>query len=115
MKSRGSTEIIGLILQSVENEPMTRSKIMYQAILNFKQVTDYASYMTEAGLLSYLPQERKYAITDRGKQFLALFKETNSLLTSPSDSLVSINNEGQKQEVALHEVMKEGSSPVAAK
>ena len=54
MKSRGSTEIIGLILQSVENEPLARSKIMYQAILNFKQVSDYAAYLTEAGLLTYL-------------------------------------------------------------
>ena len=53
MKSRGSTEIIGLILQSVENEPLARSKIMYQAILNFKQVSDYAAYLTEAGLLTY--------------------------------------------------------------
>ena len=66
MKSRGSTEIIGLILQSVENEPLTRSKIMYQAILNFKQVSDYAAYLTEAGLLTYLSEDKKYAITERG-------------------------------------------------
>ena len=104
LKSRGSTEIIGLILQSVENEPLTRSKIMYQAILNFKQVSDYAAYLTEAGLLSYSTQDRKYSITGRGKQFLALFKETNSLLTTPTpyDNIATFNNEQQKQEVALH-------------
>jgi predicted transcriptional regulator len=102
LKSRGSTEIIGLILQSVENEPLTRSKIMYQAILNFKQVSDYAAYLTEAGLLSYSTQDRKYSITERGKQFLALFKETNSLLTTPYDNIATLNNEQQKQEVALH-------------
>jgi predicted transcriptional regulator len=102
LKSRGSTEIIGLILQSVENEPLTRSKIMYHAILNFKQVSDYAAYLTEAGLLSYSTKDRKYSITERGKQFLALFKETNSLLTTPYDCIVTFNNEQQKQEVALH-------------
>ena len=102
LKSRGSTEIIGLILQSVENEPLTRSKIMYHAILNFKQVSDYAAYLTEAGLLSYSTQDRKYSITERGKQFLALFKETNSLLTTPYDSIVTFNTEQQKQKVALH-------------
>ena len=102
LKSRGSTEIIGLILQSVENEPLTRSKIMYQAILNFKQVSDYATYLTEAGLLSYSTQDRKYSITDRGKQFLALFKETNTLLTTSYDSIATYNNEQQKQEVTLH-------------
>lgn len=103
MKSRGSTEIIGLILQSVENEPLTRSKIMYQAILNFKQVSDYAAYLTEAGLLTYLTEDRKYAITERGKQFLALFKETNSLLTTTGyDSLTLGNREQQEQKVTLH-------------
>ncbi len=75
---------------------------MYQALLNFKQVSDYAAYLTEAGLLTYLDQDRKYAITERGKQFLALFKETNSLLTSSYDNITSPNNEQEKQEVALH-------------
>ena len=67
---------------------------MYQAILNFKQVSDYAAYLTEAGLLTYLTEDRKYVITERGKQFLALFKETNSLLaTTAYDNLTSGNSE----------------------
>jgi predicted transcriptional regulator len=75
---------------------------MYQAILNFKQVSDYAAYLTESGLLTYLTEDRKYAITERGKQFLALFKETNSLLNTPYDSMALASNGEQKQEVALH-------------
>jgi predicted transcriptional regulator len=76
---------------------------MYQAILNFKQVSDYAAYLTEAGLLTYLTEDRKYAITERGKQFLALFKETNSLLTTMAhDSLALGNREQQVQKVTLH-------------
>jgi predicted transcriptional regulator len=93
-----------LILQAVESESLTRSKIMYQALLNFKQVTDYTAFLTEQGLLRYLAQDRKYAITNRGTQFLNLFKETNKLLTSTSDEL-AVNNEEQnlqRQEVALH-------------
>ena len=76
---------------------------MYQAILNFKQVSDYAAYLTEAGLLTYLTEDRKYAITERGKQFLALFKETSSLLsTTAFDILTLDNSEQQEQEVTLH-------------
>jgi predicted transcriptional regulator len=76
---------------------------MYQAILNFKQVRDYAAYLTEAGLLTYLPEDRTYAITERGKQFLALFKETTSLLTTTAyDSLTLYNSEQQEQDVTLH-------------
>jgi hypothetical protein len=33
---------------------------------------------------------------------LALFKETNSLLTTPYDSMALASNGEQKQEVALH-------------
>jgi len=51
-----------------------------------------------------LPENKKYAITERGKQFLALFKETNSLLaTTVYESLTLGNREQQEQEVTLHE------------
>lgn len=98
LKTRGSTEIIGLILQAVERQALTRSKIMYHAILNFKQVTDYTAFLTEEGLLLYLSQDRKYAITDRGRQFLTLFKETNKLLTTPYDNMAANYEEQNLQE-----------------
>jgi predicted transcriptional regulator len=82
-----------LILQAVEREALTRSKIMYHAILNFKQVTDYTAFLTEEGLLTYLDQDRKYSITDRGRQFLTLFKETNKLLTTTHDDMKATNEE----------------------
>lgn len=93
-----------MILQAVEREALTRSKIMYQAILNFKQITDYTAFLTEEGLLTYLEQDRKYAITDRDRQFLTLFKETNRLLTTFYDDMASSNEEQNlhQQEVALH-------------
>ncbi|HEX5979400.1 MAG TPA: winged helix-turn-helix domain-containing protein [Nitrososphaeraceae archaeon] len=112
LKTRGSTEIIGLILQAVERQALTRSKIMYHAILNFKQVTDYTAFLTKEGLLTYLSQDRKYIITDRGRQFLTLFKETNKLLTTHYDDMADNNEEQnlqepppqqqQKHQVALH-------------
>jgi predicted transcriptional regulator len=80
LKTRSSAEIIGLILQAIEEEPLTRSKIMYQAMLNFTQVTDYTSLLIQQELLSYSKLDRKYTITDKGRQFLALFTETSKLL-----------------------------------
>ena len=104
LKTRGSTEIIGLILQAVEHEALTRSKIMYQAILNFKQVTGYTSLLTKEGLLTYLEGDRKYAITERGKKFLILFKKTNMLLATSHDNMTEVNIEQniQQDDVALH-------------
>jgi predicted transcriptional regulator len=77
---------------------------MYQALLNFKQVTDYAGILTDEGLLSYVVENRKFAITNRGKQFLELFKETNRLLTTRYDDITA-NNQVQEQQyqVTLHE------------
>ena len=85
MKTRSSTEIIGLILQALETEPLTRSKIMYQAMLNFKQATDYTLLLTQKDLVRYVREDRKYAITDKGRQFLTLYNETNRLLTTLGD------------------------------
>ena len=92
LKTRGRTEIIGLILQSVEAEPLTRSKIIYQAMLNFTQVKDYASFLTQEGLLTYLTLERKYTITEKGRKLLALFNETNKLLAANDDNTISPSN-----------------------
>jgi predicted transcriptional regulator len=88
LKFRSRTEIIGLILQAVEGEPLTCSKIMYQAMLNFKQVTDYTSLLIQHEHLSYSKLDRTYIITNKGRQFLALFNETSKLLmatTTPGD------------------------------
>jgi predicted transcriptional regulator len=104
LKTRGSIEIFGLILHSVEHEPLTRSKIMYQALLNFKQVTDYTGFLTDEGLLSYLIENRKFAITNKGKQFLELFKETNRLLTRPYDDIIPKNQvQDEQYQVTLNE------------
>jgi predicted transcriptional regulator len=113
LKTRDRTEIISLILQAVEIEPLTRSKIMYQSMLNFTQVKYYASFLTQQGLLRYVRLDRKYAITDKGRQFLALFNETNKLLTTTpeddgnniaGDNLLQVQKHQppQQQEVTVH-------------
>jgi predicted transcriptional regulator len=104
LKTRGSTEIIALILQAVELEPLTRSKIMYQALLNFKQVTDYTGFLTHEGLLQHLMDNGKFVITPRGKLFLELFKEANKLLTTCHDDPAANSQVPDKQyQVTLHE------------
>jgi predicted transcriptional regulator len=104
LKTRDSTEIISLILQAVEYQPLTRSKIMYQALLNFKQVTEYTGFLTDEGLLTYLLENKKFAITNRGKQFLELFKETNKLLTTCYDDMTANSQvQDEQYQVTLHE------------
>jgi predicted transcriptional regulator len=117
LKFRSGPEIIGLILQAVEEEPLTRSKIMYQTMLNFTQVNDYTSLMIQQELLNYSKLDRKYIITDKGRQFPALFNETSKLLTvtmtleddgnnmAGDNNLLQVQNQQlppQQQEVTVH-------------
>ena len=77
---------------------------MYQEILNFKQVTSYTALLAGEGLLMYLDQDRKYAITDKGKEFLRLFKETNKLLNTSIDEMeaAKVEQNVQEHEVTMH-------------
>ena len=109
MKTRSRTEIIGLILQAVEAEPLTRSKILYQTMLNFPQVTDYTSLIIQQELLSYSKLDRKYIITDKGRQFLAPFTETSKLLTTTPEDDGNMAGDNplqvQKQQLPQHQEM----------
>jgi predicted transcriptional regulator len=64
---------------------------MYQSMLNFTQVTGYTAFLVQEGLLRYM-MDRKYAITDKGRQFLALFSKTSKLLTASNDDDMADNN-----------------------
>ncbi len=114
LKTRSKTELIGMILQTAQGEPFTRSKIMYHAMLNFTQVKDYTSLLTKEGLLQCVMLDKKYAITDKGRRFLSLFSKTNQLLTTfadidnyntkATDKLqVQIQHVQQQKGVTLHE------------
>lgn len=80
MKTRSRTDIIGIILQAVKDEPLTRSKIMYETLLNFRQVRDYCVMLEDAGLLTHLKENRLYRITEKGRIFLGLYDESSKIL-----------------------------------
>ena len=107
LKTRDRIEITGLILQALEGEPLTRSKIMYQSMLNFTQVNSYTAFLVQEGLLRYMMLDRKYAITDKGRQFLTLFNETSKLLVTLNDDNNITTGENlqvqkQQQEVTVY-------------
>ena len=54
-------------------------------MLNFKQATDYTLLLTQKDLVRYVREDSKYAITDKGRQFLTLYNETNRLLATLGD------------------------------
>lgn len=79
-----------------------------QSKQHFKQTNEYTAFLIQEDLLRYVTLDRKYAITDKGREFLALFDETNKLLTAPNDNNnmaagdLLVQNQQQQQKVSIH-------------
>jgi predicted transcriptional regulator len=94
MGYRSRTEIVGQILK-VANGGATKTKIMYEAFLNFAQMKDYLKVLTEDDLLSYDGQTHRFKTTKRGLQFLDKYNQIEAMIkekeqpTSPSQQQIS--------------------------
>jgi predicted transcriptional regulator len=74
-KYRGRLDIIASILSVVNsNVGARKTRIMYQANLSYKLLTQYLNDVVEAGLITFETNEC-YRLTRKGKEFLAKFSE----------------------------------------
>jgi predicted transcriptional regulator len=70
-KNRDSLIIIANILESAERGAI-KTRIMFQANLSFKLLEKYLSSAVTSGLVRV--EGCKYALTDRGREFLTQYK-----------------------------------------
>jgi predicted transcriptional regulator len=63
-----------------------KTKIMYKAFLSFPQLKDYLSVLLERGLLNYSESEHEYYTTERGKDFLKMYKDVGQMIFPPNYS-----------------------------
>jgi predicted transcriptional regulator len=79
-KYRGRLDIIADILSVVnDNNGARKTRIMYQANLSYKLLTQYLNDVVETGLVKFKTNEY-YMLTQKGKEFLEKFGEySNSL------------------------------------
>ena len=74
-KYRSRLEIIADILFVVnDNNGARKTRIMYQANLSYKLLTQYLNGVVEAGLVAF-GTKNFYMLTQKGKKFLAKFGE----------------------------------------
>ena len=72
---RGRLEIIADIL-SAAREPSTKTSIVYDANLSFKQAQRYLEKCLEEGLIDAQEHSsKKYEITDKGSEYLSAYRE----------------------------------------
>ena len=71
---RDRIEIIAEIL-GLCSQPRTKTRVMYGTNLSWTMLQHYLSYMQEHMLLKIQEKSTKYVTTERGKEFVAKWKE----------------------------------------
>lgn len=79
MKYRSRTDIAAAILE-IAVDGSIKTKIMYKAFLSFPQLKEYLSVLEEKGLLSYVATDREYRTTEKGRQFLRMYKDVGQMI-----------------------------------
>lgn len=79
MVNRDRVEIMAEIL-GLCSEPRTKTHVMYGTNLSWKMLQHYLSQMQSRGLLEVHNNSTKYITTERGRDFVAKWKELKKLL-----------------------------------
>jgi predicted transcriptional regulator len=74
MKYRSNIEVMGQILQVANGSSnTTKTKIMYQAFLNYNQLEEHLLFLMKRRLLHYDGNTRTFRTTEKGLRFLELY------------------------------------------
>ncbi len=76
---RGRNEIIRSILEVCLVEGAVKTRIVYQANLNFRTVRPYLASLVDGGMLEVLDQAI-YRTTEKGSETLRLLKEIDDMI-----------------------------------
>ena len=71
---RGRIDIIADILQVAETH-VRKTQIMYRANLSYTVLQRYLAELTEASLINYKDDIQCYVLTDKGREYIVLYKE----------------------------------------
>ncbi len=85
MTRRNKLEILGGILNICKTEGSSKTKIVYQVNLNFKNAGQYLEWLTSHGYL--VKEERLYKTTSSGYELLQNLNDINSTINEKLDSL----------------------------
>jgi predicted transcriptional regulator len=59
---------------------MIKTKILCMAFLSFPQMKEYLAVLQEKGLLEHLAMDHEYRMTDKGKQFVKMYKDVGRIM-----------------------------------
>ncbi|WP_415282282.1 winged helix-turn-helix domain-containing protein [Candidatus Nitrososphaera sp. FF02] len=79
MKYRSRMDIAAAILEIAQGGAI-KTRIMYKAFLSFPQLKEYLELLLDGGLLEYVEEEKEYYTTEKGKQFLKMYKDVGQMI-----------------------------------
>jgi predicted transcriptional regulator len=89
MTRRNKLEILGGILNICKTEGSSKTKIVYQVNLNFKNAGQYLEWLTSHGYL--VKEERLYKTTSSGYRLLQDINDINSTINDNLQGVLSSN------------------------
>ena len=86
MQDRDRTEITRQILDIANDagEGITQTKLMYKALLSYKQLKEYLTLLTENDLLRYDLLTHTYKITEKGFRLLQFYNQLDDIMKKAS-------------------------------
>ena len=79
MKYRSRTEIVCNILEAA-NGGISKTKIMYTALLSYAQLKEYISILVDNNLIEYNDGTQTFKTTEKGLNYLKMHNEISELL-----------------------------------
>ena len=76
---RNRIDIIAQLLDAAST-PITKTKMMYRAMLSYEQLKEYLVILAENDLIAYDKPSRRFTTTPKGYQFMKRYDELNQLI-----------------------------------
>jgi predicted transcriptional regulator len=81
---RNRIDIIAQLLDAAST-PVSKTKMMYRAMLSYEQLREYMLILAENDLIAYDEPTRRFTTSAKGYQFLKRYDELNQLIEPISE------------------------------
>ena len=79
-RTRTRSEIMSQILRIASGVGATKTKIVYKAFLNYAQVKEHLTILTESDLLNYDADTQIFKTTKKGLRFLQIYNQLDDMI-----------------------------------
>jgi len=79
-RTRTRTEIMSQILRVANGVGATKTKVMYKVFLNYVQLKEFLTVLTDSDLLSYDGDTQIFKTTEKGLRFLQIYNQIDDMI-----------------------------------